>query len=245
MGAMAEKCGTHPAILRSSPAADAATWTGLVRTSLTRTARCGHRVQASAPHRENAGCPLRAKQRHCSVPTASPMMPSGSRDCAGVMAISIWPSARSSSEGSRGATHSTATPGASDLKRARRSANIVCMKSDAATRKTRRELGGSKICRGDSTRCIPRSSGRACSSRSSAKVVGCIRTPALINKGSLSCWRSRDSEWLTADCVRPSRSAARVTLRSIISTSNTTSRLRSKRLKSISFMIRHNYSFDR
>ena len=71
---------------------------------------------------------------------------------------------------------------------------MVCMKSDAATLKTRRELVGSKICRGESTRCIPRNNGRACSSRSSAKAVGCMRTPALINRGSLSCLRSRDSE---------------------------------------------------
>ena len=121
---------------------------------------------------------------------------------------------------------------------------MVCMKSDAATLNTRREFAGSKICRGESTRCIPRSNGRACSSRSSAKAVGCIRTPALINRGSLSCLRSLDSEWLTADCVRPSRSAARVTLRSIIRTSNTTNRLRSKRRKSISFMTGYNYSLD-
>ena len=57
--------------------------------------------------------------------------------------------------------------------------------------------------------------------------------------------RNLDSEWLTVDCVRPSRSAARVTLSSTIRASNTTSRLRSKRRKSICFMSMHNYQFDR
>jgi hypothetical protein len=35
----------------------------------------------------------------------------------------------------------------------------------------------------------------------------------LINNGSPNWLRNRESEWLTADCVRPSRSAARLTLR--------------------------------
>ena len=143
-----------------------------------------------APQRENAGCPLRRE--------AAPFQRAHgfAGDALGQSRLRRHdrdidlPSARSSSDGSRGAAHSTATPGASDRSRASRSANMVCMKSGAATRKTRRELAGSKICRGDSTRCMPRSIGRACSSRSSAKVVGCIRTPALISKGSLSCRRS-------------------------------------------------------
>ena len=50
--------------------------------------------------------------------------------------------------------------------------------SGAANRKTRREDAGSKTCRGERTRSIPRSMGRTCSIRSSAKAVGCIRTPA-------------------------------------------------------------------
>jgi len=72
-----------------------------------------------------------------------------------------------------------------------------------------------------------------------------MRRAPLSSSGSPSCWRSRASEWLTADWVRPSRSAARVTLSSAISTSNTTSRLRSKRRRSISFMIDAQYALDR
>src|SRR5262249_19984509 len=63
--------------------------------------------------------------------------------------------------------------------------------------------------------------------------------------GSESCLRSRASAWLTADWVRPRRAAARVTLRSARSTSNTTRRLRSNRRRSISFMGHDPYSFDR
>ena len=54
----------------------------------------------------------------------------------------------------------------------------------ATNLKTRREDAGSKTCRGERTRSIPRSIGRTCSIRSSAKAVGCIRAPALINSGS-------------------------------------------------------------
>src|SRR5262249_7346732 len=71
-----------------------------------------------------------------------------------------------------------------------------------------------------------------------AKGLGCIPAPTLTRSGSPSCCRSLASAWLMADCVLLRRSAARVTLRSSMSTSNTTSRLRSRRRRSISFMTR-------
>src|SRR5258708_39264235 len=67
-GAMAEKCGTQPAIFRFNPAVEAARFTGLVRLSPTRTARWGHCDQLLRPNPENAGCRWRPKQCHCSVP---------------------------------------------------------------------------------------------------------------------------------------------------------------------------------
>ena len=60
------------------------------------------------------------------------------------------------------------------------------------------------------------------------KAVGSMRRPPFSGNGSPSCSRSRASRWLTADWVRPSRIAARLTPRSTISTSSTISRLRSK-----------------
>src|SRR3977135_4128761 len=71
MGAMAEKCGTHPAMLRSKPAADAAILTGLVRLSPTRTTRCGHCDQLLHPHWEKAfsqwGCKSWSQWPHLVV----------------------------------------------------------------------------------------------------------------------------------------------------------------------------------
>ena len=244
-GATAQKFGTHPAMLRVSPAAEAAISTGLATASPTRTIRCDARAQVSAFQSRNAGCLARAKQRQPSAPAASPVTPCGKRNSDGTIAMSICPSATSSKVGSRGAVHSTATPGASRPSRVINSVNSASMKSGAARRNTRREDLGSNTCCGDSTRWMPESMGRACSIRSSASAVGCIRAPPLISKGSANCSRSRDSEWLTADWVRPSRVAARVTLRSVIKTSNTTRRLRSKWRKSIWFMMSRDYSLDR
>ena len=48
-GAIAEKCGTQPAIVRSRPAVAIATSTGFSIWAPTRTTRCGHRDHAFGP----------------------------------------------------------------------------------------------------------------------------------------------------------------------------------------------------
>ena len=244
-GAIAEKWGTQQAIVRLRPAAVAAVLTGLAKLSPTRTTTCGQRDHAFGPHLRNAGWPRRAKHRQFSAPISWPVTPSGRRRSAGAMARSIWPSAISNNIGSRSPVHSIETAGASSRNRASRLVNNDTAKSGAASRNTRSEVVGSNAWRGERTRRILRKIGRACSINSKAKAVACMSLPPLIRSGSPSCSRSRDSEWLTADCVRPKRSAARVTPRSAMRTSNTTSRLRSNRRRSISFMGYQNYSFDR
>src|ERR1041384_372352 len=112
-GAMAQKFGTQPAMLRDRPAAGAAALTGLATLSPTRTARCGHLAQVWRDQLRKAGCPLRAKQRQLSAPTLSPVTAGGHRNSVGTIATSINPSATSRRVGSRGAVHSTDTDGAS------------------------------------------------------------------------------------------------------------------------------------
>ena len=69
--------------------------------------------------------------------------------------------------------------------------------------------------------------GRTSETKLSANGLGAMPLPLLISKGSPNCSRSRASEWLIAEGVRASREAARVTLPSVIRTSNVTSRFRS------------------
>src|SRR6267142_1168974 len=87
-GAMPEKCGTQPAMVRSRPAAVAAALTGLARLSPTRTATCGQRDHAFRPHFAKAGWPRRAKHPQVSAPIGSAVTPAGRRNPAGAIATS-------------------------------------------------------------------------------------------------------------------------------------------------------------
>ncbi|MCY1178162.1 hypothetical protein D9M73_185010 [compost metagenome] len=72
---------------------------------------------------------------------------------------------------------------------------------------------------------------------SSARAVGSITPPARMNNGSLNSERSLPKALLMVVWQRNSRSAARVTLRSCITVSKTTSRLRSARRRSFLFIM--------
>ena len=187
-----------------------------------------HQMRRSAPRSphsnpETPDARARPKQRQPSAPTASPVTPWGKRNSDGTIAMSIRPSATSSKVGSRGAVHSTATPGASRPSRVirlgeQRQHEIGRRQPEHAAR-TR---GIENMLRRQHALDAARAWGApARSDRARARSAASARPP-LISRGSPNCSRSRDSEWLTADCVRPSRSAARVTLRSVIKTSNTT-----------------------
>jgi hypothetical protein len=70
---------------------------------------------------------------------------------------------------------------------------------------------------------------------SSALAVGTSRWPARTNSSSAKISRSLASAWLMAEALRPSRSAARVTLASTSKASSVTSRLASTSLKCMRF----------
>jgi hypothetical protein len=82
---------------------------------------------------------------------------------------------------------------------------------------------------GASTSCNSASRARTGSSNSSARGVGRNLPEPRMKSSSPSCSRSRPKALDTADWVRNTRSAARVTLRSSITASKTTSRFRSRR----------------
>ena len=154
-GAIAAKFGTQPAIVRARPAVATATFTGFSGWSPIRTAKCGQRDHAFAPHRKNAGWSLRAKHLHARAPIPSPVTSSVRRGGIGAMATSILPSARSDSSVFRRPVHSIETAGASAREHASRRVKRVTAKSGAERRNIRRELAGSNACRGERTLVAP------------------------------------------------------------------------------------------
>ena len=84
---------------------------------------------------------------------------------------------------------------------------------------------------GASARCIICRARETLGPASTAQGVGRIPSDVRTNSSSPRVRRRRLRAWLTADWVRPSRSPARVTLRSSISASKTRRRLRSRLAK--------------
>ena len=222
-GAITEKFGTQPAIVRLSPARAAATFTGLSSRSPTRTTTCGHASRPARSSGRRPGGPCGAKQRQRSAPIGSAPMPAGRRKPAGAMAASSWPSATSSSIVSRGAVHSIDTPGASARSRAQQLGEERQHEVRRGEAETRCEPAGSKRPQ-RREHALDAAQDRLRLLEKGERERRRLHAPIALEQQRIAeLGRRRASEWLTADCVRPSRSAARVTLRSAISTSNTTS----------------------
>ena len=178
----------HPAGNRfaRSPAADAATLTGLVRLSPTRTARCGHRAQVSAaPFGEGR---MSSRARSIAIPArpaASPATPCGRRSSRGHdrdvdLAFRAHRARRRLAR--RGPLGRYAGRFAAQPRQQMRKHGQHEIRRGDAKHSLRASQDRTRM-RGDSTRWIPLSIGRVCSIRSSAKAVGCIRTPALDQQG--------------------------------------------------------------
>jgi hypothetical protein len=126
-------------------------------------------------------------------------------------------------------TASTRTPGASrPMTAISAGRNSSAPMSLMCTTKRRCECAASKV----SASCSAMSSWRRAAStwRASWSALGVGFTPPVqrVNSGSRSASRSRVSAWLTAGWLRPSASAARLTLRAACTAEKTCSRLRSR-----------------
>ena len=186
------------------------------------------------PRRPSAGCFARTKHRKRSrsrpvrrSPCDGALSHGAASRCGTMQRSSSPANSRSVIVRSSRAVTTTFTSGASAWTRVKSGGRTSASKrSGDAMRKVRRAVPGSNA--GARIAC-PRvvSPLRSGITIASARGVSTMPAGPRTSSESPSSARSRERAWLTADCVSPRRSAARVTPRSWTSASNITSRLRS------------------
>jgi hypothetical protein len=230
MAGVARKYGTRTATRRATPRSASLRSRFDGPRPVMRKATWGQRAKASGVSgaRSRMGWPARAIETIDSAQSGS-RVTSGGRSRATSSAASssparAWSTNRSTSRGSA----CTLTPGASRARRAtRRGKSVTAWASNRPSRNARSDDPASKAAATLSVHSSAASAARKGAPRASASGVATMAAPCRTSNSSSKVARKRCSAWLIADCVRPARRAARVTLRSRSRWSRATSKLRS------------------